>query len=208
MGSDDGFSDPVNGGGSLFSDQVTHTSDYLDFNPIGIWSDAIDAAQAGWSTVIDFLTGDEDEVAGTTPPEPELPEDPETCDRMLEAQQNMALELKRFNKNFGLFCKLHIGTQSEVQASLNMICVLLMEKFPHRKFQMSSAIDLQHHIRDGMDALAIRMAQVQEAANGVKVAEIDLPELKHTDPKKDEPIKGKSKRFMWRDDAVKPEEGG
>lgn len=198
MGSDDGFTDPVNAGGSLFSDNLTGlTGDFWDLSLADSVEAVVGGLEAGKDKVLEWLTGTRTVPPPTTKP-PELPNDPETCDKMLEAQQNIAIELALLNKNLPYFTKIHCLALLEISAAINQANALTNEKFPHREFWVAAMVDLQHHMRDGFDNITIRLAQIQEATNGVKVAGTDLPELKHTDPKKDKEVKSVVKRLLWK----------
>lgn len=64
------------------------------------------------------------------------------------------------------------------------------EKFPHREFQVGSAIDMQQHLHDGFDAIVTKLSQMTEAATGVKTKESDIDDIEHTSPDKDKTTRG------------------
>lgn len=196
----------IDGASGLFSEQVSNIgADYIDFDPLEWWSEGIDSVQEAWSKTIDFITGDEEEPTLILPPtEPEDEDD--DCEKLVLAVNKLTHQIARQNQILKVGLPAIAGAVAAVSRSNNRITQTLIERFPHRDFTKGAFIDLQHHIRDGFDAVGQILAQGTEARTGKKIAGADLPELKHTDPKLDRALDSKHRELLWKEVPQKAKE--
>lgn len=194
----------IDGATGLFSSQISNIgAEYIDFDPLGWWSQGIDGIQEAWSKTIDFITGDEEAPNTELPPvEPEDEDD--DCEKLVIAVNKLTHRVAQQNQILKVALPAIGGAVGAVSASINRNTQALVERFPHRDFTKAALIDLQHHIRDGFDAVAQTIALATEARTGKKIPAVDLPELRHTDPKLDRALDSKHKAILWEEVKAQP----
>lgn len=197
----------VDGATGLFSEQAGKNlnGEFLDYDWTGI-SQSITVLQNAWADVQGF-------VSGKTPvPAVELPElvpedEDDDCEKLVIAVREITHTLARTNTILiSGFAALNLAQAAQV-VSQSRIQQSVMTRLPHKDFQKGAAIDLQHHIRDGFDAVAQVLAQGTEARTGKKIVGADLPELKYTDPKLDKIEYGKAPDVIVKPEVKAPKEG-
>jgi hypothetical protein len=200
----------IDGATGLFSSQISNIgAEYIDFDPLGWWSQGIDGIQEAWSKTVDLITGDEEEPTLTLP-ELEPEDEDDDCEKLVIAVRQLTHQVARQNSILKVALPAIGGAVGGVSASINRNTQAIVERFPHRDFTKAAIIDFQHHIRDGFDAVAQTIALATEARTGKKIPAVDLPELRHTDPKLDRALDSKHKAVLWEEtkQPPKPKEGG
>lgn len=197
----------VDGATGLFSKQAGKdlAGEFLDYEWTGI-PQSVKVMQDAWQDIENFFKTPAKVPRVELPPvEPEDEED--DCEKLVIAvnklihtqeRQTTAITAAAASRNLGL---------AAIALGLARIQQTIVTRLPHKDFQKGAVIDLQHHIRDGADAISQVIAQGIEATTGKKIVGADLPELQYTDPKLDKIEFGKAPDAILKPEVKAPKEG-
>ncbi len=169
------------GGEGLFSSQ-------MDYNP-PVYQAAFIPQIAGiavkaieWLPIVLEILDATREVPPPPVPASAPPNEEHGCPELVRAIEGLTIEIAHGNEIHRVGYRSLVVTLAAISGNAANIQATMLNKFPSRQFQVGAAIDTQHHIRDGFDAIAQRMAQWIKIETDVSVGDVDLPELKYTDP--------------------------
>lgn len=112
-------------------------------------------------------------------------DDEDDCPAIALALRQIVVSIERLTETTRAGHTMNTAALVAIAEKMGHIEFILHQKLPHRNFTVGAWIDTQHHIRDGADTIAARLAQCFEVLTGLHVREVGFPELKHTSPKLD-----------------------
>lgn len=197
----------VDGATGLFSEQAGKnlSGDYVDHEWTGVYA-GIQVLEDAWKDITDFFKIPAKVPRVELPPtEPEDEDD--DCEKLVIAVNKLTVTLERQTTAQTTAAVSHNLGLAAIAVALGRLNATLIERLPHKDFQKGAVVDLQHHIRDGFDAVCQVIAQSTEAKTGKKIVGADLEELKYTDPKLDKSPAGKAPEVLIKPEVKAPKEG-
>lgn len=197
----------IDGATGLFSKQAGSklNGDYVDHEWTGVYA-GVQTLEDAWADIVNFFKVPAKVPRVPLPPvEPEDPDD--DCEKLVIAVNKLTVTQERQTTAHTTAAVSHNLGLAAIAVQLGRINATLIERLPHKDFQKGVGIDLQHHIRDGFDAVCQVLAQSTEAKTGKKIAGADLEELQYTDPKLDKSPAGKAPDILIKPEVKAPKEG-
>jgi hypothetical protein len=188
----------IDGATGLFSEQAGSklNGDYVDHEWTGVYA-GIQTLEDAWADIVNFFKLPA--KVPRVPLPPIVPEDEDDdCEKLVIAVNKLTVTLERQTTAQTAAAASHNLGLAAIAIGLARIQQTLIERLSHKDFQKGAIIDLQHHLRDGFDAVCQLIAQATEARTGKKIAGADLEELQYTDPKLDKSPRGKTPETLIR----------